>query len=185
LRLFRQADESASTISERVIIGVDRALVAREFGYGPLVTEEIQHALKLARAFDWEMAAGDTRYALLAIAQVAAKIATSHAREMLNRYTAIRIAIDGTSVARLEPGARAEEAYTHGLVLRAEGRLTASAERLQVAFETWASIGFEWRSARAALELAELGAGDRFRLAVRRDLIQRPQSVFAARARIA
>jgi len=107
---------------------------------------------------------GDTRYALLAIAQVAAKIATSHAREMLNRYTAIRIAIDGTSVARLEPGARAEEAYTHGLVLRAEGRLTASAERLQVAFETWASIGFEWRSARAALELAELGAGDRFRL---------------------
>jgi len=184
LRLFRQADESASTIPERVIIGVNRALVAREFGHGPSVNEEIQHALKLARTFDWEMAAGDTRYALLAIAQIAAKTATPHAREMLDRHTAIRVAIDGTSVARLEPGARAEEAYTHGLVLRAEGRLTDSAERLQVAFETWASIGFEWRSARAALELAELGAGDVFRLAIRRELLQRPESVFAARARL-
>lgn len=79
---------------------------------------------------------------------------------------------------------QAEEDYTHGLVLRAEGRLDASAERLRAAFSTWQQIGYAWRAARAALELAELGAGEVFRVAVRRELRERPQSVFATRARL-
>lgn len=184
LEHFRQADQRASTSSERIIIGVDRALVAREVGHRAMLIDEISHATKLARAFDWEVAVGDTRYALLTLAQVAAPIEVASAREMLDRHTAIRNAIDSTSLARMEPGTRAEEAYTHGLVLRAEGRLAASAERLQTAFETWDAIGFEWRAALAALELTELDAGDVFRLAVRRDLHQRPNSIFATRARL-
>ena len=89
-----------------------------------------------------------------------------------------------SSIARMEPGTRAEEAYSHGLVLRAEGRIAASAERLQAAFETWRAIGFEWRAARAALELTELDAGDVFRLALRKELQQRPNSIFSVRARL-
>lgn len=184
LEHFRRADLRASTSSERIIIGVDRAVVAREAGHRAMLIEEIHHATKLARAFDWEVAVGDTRSALLTLAQVAAPIEVASAREMLDRHTAIRNAIDSTSLARMEPGTRAEEAYTNGLVLRAEGRLAASAERLQAAFETWGAIGFEWRAARAALELTELDAGDVFRLAVRRELHQRPNSVFAMRARL-
>ena len=181
---FRQADQSASTSAEQIIIGVDRALVAREAGHRAMFIEEIAYATRLARAFDWEAAAGDTRYALLTLAQVAAPIDVVSAREMLDRHTAIRNAMDPTFVARLEPGTRAEEAYANGLVLRAEGRIAASAERLQSAFETWAAIGFEWRAARAALELTELDAGDVFRLAVRRELQQRPNSIFSERARL-
>jgi tetratricopeptide (TPR) repeat protein len=184
LQHFRQADQSASTSAERIIIGVDRASVAREAGHRAMLIEEISHATNLARVFDWEGAAGDTRYALLVLAQAAAPIEVVSAREMLDRHTAIRNAIDSTSLARMEPGTRAEEAYTHGIVLRAEGRLAASAERLQAAFETWGAIGFEWRAARAALELTELEAGDIFRLAVRRELHQRPDSIFATRARL-
>ncbi|GAC1501600.1 MAG: hypothetical protein NVS1B2_26800 [Vulcanimicrobiaceae bacterium] len=56
-------------------------------------------------------------------------------------------------------------------------------ERLQTAFETWNAIGYKWRAGRAALELAELGAGDAFKLAVRRELTRRPESLFAERAR--
>jgi len=37
---------------------------------------------------------------------------------------------------------------------------------------------------RAALELAELNAGDVFRLAVRRELKRRPDSLFSSRARL-
>ena len=184
LEHFRQADQSASTSAERIIIGVDRALVAREAGHRAMLLEEISHATRLARAFNWEMAAGDTRYALLALAQVAAPIDTVSAREMLDRHTTIRNAIDSTSIARMEPGTRAEEAYSHGLVLRAEGRIAASAERLQAAFETLRAIGFEWRAARAALELTELDAGDVFRLALRKELQQRPNSIFSVRARL-
>jgi len=184
LRLFRRAETAASTAPERIIVGVDRVLLAREFGHRALVVEEIEHALNLAHGYDWENAAGDSRDALLFLAQAAAAIAPVGARAMIDRYSAIRKSMDITFTARLEPRARAEEAYTQGLVLRAEGRLTASAERLQAAFETWESIGYEWRAARAALELAELDAGDVFRLAVRRELIQRPDSVFSGRARL-
>jgi len=184
LEHFRQADESASASPERIIIAVDRALVARDAGHRAMLIEEISHATKLARAFDWESSAGDTRYALLTLAQVAAPIEVVNAREMLDRHSLIRNAIDSTYLARMEPGTRAEEAYTHGLVLRAEGRLAASAERFQAAFETWGAIGFEWRAARAALELTELEAGDVFRLAVRRELHQRPNSIFSTRARL-
>jgi len=184
LRFFRRAEAVATTDPERILVGVDRALFAREFGHKPMACEEVEHALNLADAFDWEHAAGDYRVALLTLAQVAAPVATLRARQTLDRHTAIRNAMEAGYAARLEPRARAEEAYTHGLVLRAEGRLTASAERLQCAFETWASIGYEWRAARAALELTELNAGDVFRLAVRRELFQRPNSVFSERARL-
>ncbi len=184
LRLFRRAEKAASTSPERVIIGVDRALLARAFGHRAMVIEEIEHALDEAHGFDWETAAGDSRDALLVLAQAAAPMAPSRARETLDRYTAIRNSMDSTFAARVEPRARAEEAYTHGLVLRAEGRLAASEERLKAAFETWESIGYEWRAGRAALELTELNAGEVFRLAVRRELFRRPDSVFSARARL-
>lgn len=183
LRSFRAAASAATTIPEQITIGVDRALVAREFGHHPLVAEEIDHALGLVRTFDWERAAGDTREALLFVAQAAAALAPSEARAALDRHTAIRNAMDGSFAARAEPRARAEEAYTHGVVLRAEGRLKASMERLTFAFETWAKLGFAWRAGRAALELVELDAGDAFRTAVRRELVLRPDSIFANRAR--
>ncbi len=184
LRHFRRAEFVASTTPERILVGVDRALIAREFGHRPLVLEELEHALNAASTFNWEEAAGDSRDALLVLAQAAAATAPVAAREMLDKYLAIRNAMDITFAARIEPRARAEEAYTHGLVLRAEGRIAASAERLQVAFETWENIGYEWRAARAALELAELDAGEVFRLAVRQELFRRPDSIFSGRARL-
>ncbi len=184
LRSFRSAERASSSIPEHVTISVDRALVAREFGHLAMVGEETEHALEMAASYNWNEAPDDTREALLSLAQIAAAIAPGRARAMFDRYTGIRNAMDGTFAARLEPRTRAEEAYTHGLVLRAEGRRDASIERLQTAFETWRGIGYEWRAARAALELAELEAGDVFRLAVHRELRQRPDSVFSTRARL-
>lgn len=183
LRLFRSAAEAASTVPERVLIAVDRALLARESGSRAFALEEVEHALKLSDGFDWNGAAGDYRTALLSLAQVSAPIAPARAREALDRYTRIRSAMDASFAARLEERVRAEEAYTAGIVLRAEGRLSASAERLTFAFSTWERIGYEWRAGRAALELAELNAGDVFRLAVARELSRRPESYFADRAR--
>lgn len=184
LRLFRHASFTATSIPEHVLVSVDRALLAREFGHRSMVVEEVEYAVKIASDFDWEKAAGDHRVALLTLAQVAASVAPADARAMLDRHIAIRNSIDTTFAARIEPRARAEEAYTQGLVLRAESRITASMERLEVAFETWKNIGYEWRAARAALELAELEAGEVFQLAVRRELFQRPDSIFSSRARL-
>ncbi|GAC1565027.1 MAG: hypothetical protein NVS3B17_21670 [Vulcanimicrobiaceae bacterium] len=148
-----------------------------------MVVDESEFAFDLAETYDWENAPGDTRDALLALAQVMATLSPRKARLVMNRYTAIKRTMEARFVARIEPRMKAEENYTHGVVLRAEGRIGASMERLQSAFETWNTIGYKWRAGRAALELAELGAGDAFKLAVRRELTRRPESLFAERAR--
>ena len=148
-----------------------------------MAVEEIEHALDLGGPYDWNRAQGDMRTALLDLAQAAAPVAVVRARDMLDRFGAIRRAMDPAFASRIEARARAEEDYTHGVVLRAEGRLDASRRRLESAFSTWNEIGYEWRAGRAALELAELGSGEVFRLAVRRELSRRPDSYFADRAR--
>ncbi len=185
LRRFRAAAVTASTPPEEILVAVDRALLARELGHRAMAMEELEHALKLFDGYNWEQAAGDTRLILLPLAQIAASIAPVRAREVLDRHCKLRNAMEAAYAARIEDRVRAEDAYSHGIVLRSEGREAASTERLQFAFATWESIGYEWRAARAALELAELGAGDVFRLAVARELRRRPESLFAARARLA
>jgi hypothetical protein len=119
---------------------------------------------------------------LLKLAEVAAPIAPSRARDALDRYGAIARAMDPTFASRREPRVRAEEDFAHGIVLRAEGRIDESRRRLESAFATWTAIGYEWRAGYAALELAESGGGDVFRLAVRRELAARPNSYYASRA---
>jgi tetratricopeptide (TPR) repeat protein len=183
LRQFRFAANRASTDPERILALVSRVIVARELGQSSLVLEEIDYALGLADAYDWNDAPGDSRFTLLALAQAAAPIMPARARATLDRYVNIRKSMDHRFAARVEPRVRAEEAYTHGLVLRSEDRLFESQERLRVAFTLWREVGYEWRAARAAVELAELQAGDAFRSAVARELKRRPDSVFAPRAR--
>lgn len=180
---LRSASAAATSVPERLWLSVDRALLAREAGYTAMASEEVRYGLTLIDRFEWQNAAGDLRVVLPLLAQVVAPISAAAARRVLDRYSAIGKAIDVRSAARSEERFRAEVDFSHGLVLRAEGRLDESAMRLKSAFETWTTIGHEWRAALAALELAELGAGDVFRLAVRRELSRRPTSFFASRAR--
>jgi len=180
---LRSASAAATSIPERLLLCVDRALLAREAGYDAMAKEEIRYALSLVDRFEWEHAPGDLRVALPLLAQVVAPVSAAAARRVLNRYSAIGDAIDVRSTARSEARFRAEVEFSHGVVLRAEGRLDESSTRLCAAFQTWTAIGHEWRAAIAAIELAELRAGDVFRLAVRRELSRRPTSFFASRAR--
>jgi len=183
LRRFRTAASAASTTPEDILVSVNRAIVAREAGHRALLVEEVERALNIADYYNWETAPDDYQLYLLPLAQVAAAIAPARARNLLTKHSTIRNAMPATFAARNELRVRAEEAYSHGIVLRVEGREAASIERLRFAFETWDAIGYEWRAACAALELAELRAGDVFRLAVARDLRRRPDSLFSARAR--
>lgn len=182
LRIFREAAFSATSPAEQVLLAVNRALIARSFGHQPMAFEEVEYAARVAFGFDWNTASGDLRDALLGLAQIAASIDANVARKALDRYDAISVGMDLNFAARLEDRVRAEEAYTRGVVLRAEGQIAASIERLIVAFSLWHKIGFEWRAARAALELAELDAGEPFLEFVREDLKVRPISIFARRA---
>ncbi len=184
LRLFRRVSGVTTTVPQQIVLGVGRAIHASGLGQSAIAAEEIEHGLTLSETFDWENAAGDSRVFLLELARAAAAISPARARRVLQRYSAIRAAMPTACVSRLEARIHAEEAYAYGIVLRAEGRLHASTERLQKAFHTWGSIGCAWRAACVAVELAELNAGDVFRLAIRRELRVRPDSFFAQRARL-
>jgi len=61
LRLVRRAETVASTAPERVLVGVDRALIARETGHKDQASEEVENALTSADKFRWSEAAGDYR----------------------------------------------------------------------------------------------------------------------------
>ena len=184
LRNLRAAAKHVTSGAEGVILSVDRAVFAREHGHMPMVVDELEHAADLARGVNWNDAAGDTRDALLSLAQAAAPMSSRLAREMLDRYTNISKAMNPNYASRIEPRTRAQENFTHGLVLRSEGRDHASMERLTDAFQIWHAIGYEWRASRAAVELAEMNAGEKYKLVVRREISQRPTSIFAARARL-
>ena len=184
LRNLRAAEKHITSGAEGVILSVDRAVFAREHGHIPMVVDELEHAADLARGVNWNDAAGDTRDALLSLAQAAAPMSSRMAREMLDRYTNISKAMNPNYASRIEPRTRAQENFTHGLVLRSEGRDHASMERLTDAFQIWHAIGYEWRASRAAVELAEMNAGEKYKLVVRREISQRPTSIFAARARL-
>jgi hypothetical protein len=184
LRNLRAAEKHITTGAEGVIICVDRAVFAREHGHMPMVIDELERATELARGVNWNDAAGDTRHALLSLAQAAAPMSPTLAREMLDRYTNISKAMNPNYASRIEPRTRAQENFTHGLVLRSEGRDHASMERFTDAFQIWNTIGYEWRASRAAVELAEMNAGEKYKLVVRREISQRPESIFAARARL-
>ena len=184
LRNLRAAEKHITSGAEGVILSVDRAVFAREHGHMPMVVDELEHAADLARGVNWNDAAGDTRDALLSLAQAAAPMSSRLAREMLDRYTNISKAMNPNYASRIEPRTRAQENFTHGLVLRSEGRDHASMERLTDAFQIWHAIGYEWRASRAAVELAEMNAGEKYKLVVRREISQRPTSIFAARARL-
>ena len=184
LRWFRIATETASCSPERIKTAVGRALIARELGPTAMLSEELDFANGLADSFDWNNTVDDLRSVLLDLAQIASTVTPARARGYLDRYTTIRRGMDMTVAARLEDRVRAEESHTHGLVLRAEGRLAESTDRLTTAFWTWEQINYQWRAGGAALELAELNVGDVFRLAVRRELKRRPDSLFSSRARL-
>ena len=184
LRRFRRMADTAASTPQRIDCSVIRAINARLIGHATMAAEEVEHALMLAYEVDWTTAPGDDRLTLLVLAQTAAVHTPVEARAMLDRYAKIRSSMPAVYASRLETRVRAEEAFTHGVVLRAEGQINASAARLEMAFTIWNEIGFEWRAARAAVELAELDAGDVFRLAVRRELRARPDSIFAERARL-
>jgi hypothetical protein len=79
--------------------------------------------------------------------------------------------------------ARLDETTADATICRAEGNLTRATLLFQQAFELWKELGYNWRAALAAIELAELGAGDEYAEFALAEAARHPNSWFAQRAR--
>jgi len=180
-RQFRVAADVASTLPDRVLASVSRAHLAHELGHEPVAIEELEHALVLSKKFDWDDANVEKRFALLHLAEAAAAIAPDEARTALEHYRKIRTKLATISLAHVEPWVAATEDFTEGLVARADGNRLKAIDSLLKAHERWSEVLIDWRAAGAAIELAELGAGERFMREARREAVRRPASWLARR----
>jgi len=180
-RQFRIAADVASTLPDRVLASVSRAHLAHELGHEPVAVEELEHALALSKSFDWDETSDEKRVVLLHLAEAAAGIAPEEARTALERYRKIRTKLATLSLTRIEPWIAAGEDFTEGLLARAEGNRLKAIDSLLKAHERWSEVLIDWRAAGAAIELAELGAGERFVREARREAVRRPASWLARR----
>jgi tetratricopeptide (TPR) repeat protein len=180
-RQFRIAADVASTLPDRVLASVSRAHLAHELGHEPVAIEELEHALALSKSFEWDEA-NEQRVVLLHLAEAAAPLAPDEARVALERYRQIRTKLATLSLTHVEPWIAAAEDFTEGLLARAEGNRLKAIDSLLRAHERWSDVLIDWRAAGAAIELAELGAGERFVREARREAVRRPASWLARRA---
>lgn len=178
-RWFREAGSAASTPIAAMDVAVDRARLACELRADAISVEEVEHASKVARMIDWSNAV-ERKEALVNLALAAAACATADARWALETYRkgGVRLWYLGARDARIH----AALALADGRVALAEGRDAAAIHHLTLSFETARDIGFRWRAHQAAIELAELNAGEAFATFARTESAKRPQSWLARRS---
>ncbi len=181
-RYFRRAVAAATNDAERIISTAYRASLAFDLDQRLVGLEELEHAMEMARDVDWDACNGDRRTALLDLAETLAPIDVCAAREWLNTYRKSRSRADILSFAAVDPFVTSHERFTEGCVARYEGRTDVAIASMTDAFTRWNEAGFAWRAGRAAIELAELGAGELYVASARREAARRPLSWFARRA---
>ncbi len=180
-REFRRAADLAPSPAHQILASVDRAFLGRELGETHSAREELEYAATLAARVDWN-ASGEERIALVLLAQELAAFAPERARQMLDRYARIKVKMSPLAVNNFDRRPRAHELFAEASVLKGCGANAAAIDKFADAFEIWEELGYCWLAAKAALELAALGAGESYAAYGAREARRRPNSWLARRA---
>lgn len=183
LRDLRMASEYAPTSVLRLAATLDRALLARELHQTIMAREELDYAERLSNQIDWPNILGEARHVLLSLAEVLADRSATKGRRALDRYRGIKTKLSPNLLGTADRRWQADEAFSEAVVLRAEGQDDRAIVFFAKAFEIWDAVGYPWRAARAALEIAEVSNDSRFAEYARREAERRPNSWLAHRVR--
>ena len=181
-RFLRRSADCAPSLALRVMSVVDRSFLARELGELVTATEDLEYAARLTKSIDWETCSGPERAALFALARSIAPRDPKEARRLYDRYSALK-----SPVSPLEMPAsgnrrhRANECSAHAAVLVAEGHRERAISLLQEGFRIWSEVGYAWRAATVAADLAELTGEARFFEVAAREAAKHPHSWLARR----
>jgi DNA-binding CsgD family transcriptional regulator len=139
-----------------VLIDADRAMIARYAGEKNTAERFLRDARYAASHADWKQN-GESRTALLVLAQILAQEQPEAAWQYVEEYTKIRSSISpilafGNRDLRLE----ALEQYTAGVVYRFSGKRDLARKSLKRALSIWRDAGYYWRAALAAFHLGEI-----------------------------
>jgi tetratricopeptide (TPR) repeat protein len=181
-RFFRRSADCAPSLALRVTSVVDRSFLARELGELVTATEDLEYAARLTKSIDWETCSGPERAALFTLAHRIAPCDPKEARRLYDRYLALK-----SPVSPLEMPAsgnrrhRANECAAHAAVLVAEGHRERAISLLRESFQIWSEVGYVWRAATVAVDLAELTGETRFFEVAAREAAKQPHSWLARR----
>ncbi len=139
-----------------VLLHTDRATIALFAGEDKTYHDHLQMARMAADSFDWKDE-GESRTALLVLAQLVAPKMPEVGWSYVERYTEIKTAVTpilsfGSGDQRLH----ALEQYTAGVVYRYNGKRDEAIDAFKEALRIWRPAKYHWRSALAAFHLGEI-----------------------------
>jgi hypothetical protein len=181
-RNLRRSANCAPTMPLRINAILDRSFLARELGEVLTAGEELEHAVRLAKQVDWETVASSERGVLYALARQLATNDAKQARVLWDRYASLRSSVSTLSlVARGDRRQRADECSAHAAVLIAEGQRGRAISLLLESLDIWSTVGYAWRAAAVAADLAELTGESHYFDIAGREAAKQPNSWLARR----
>ncbi len=185
-RNLRRSASCAPSIPLQISATLGRAFLARELGEVFTAGEDLEHALRLTKQFDWSKSVGSERDALFELARQLAPHDAKQARSLWDRYVSLK---PGTSSLMLsgqgDRRQRADECSAHAAVLLAEGQRRRAISLLLESFDIWTEVGYAWRAAAIAADLALLTGENRYCDIAAREASKQPNSWLSKRLAVA
>lgn len=175
---FQKGAHYTQSDANRLLLVSDEAFVSRQLPSAQVLRGKLIGMCALADTIDWD-SMGTERYALHAFAQELAFVNPSRAAAYIRRYNEVGPKTDPIHVS--DRRAQAEAQYSAGIVALANNRSDHARDALGQAFEIWRDVGFRWRAAMAAIELAEATGIAGFASYAARETQQYPRSWLARR----
>jgi DNA-binding CsgD family transcriptional regulator len=130
----------------------DQAYLARMAREDSSSNALLRHAISCAKEIEW-ISPGEERVAILNLVELAADRDVEDAKRLLEIYDGIAVGLAPHLALARDQRLRAMEAYARGTLLAASGSRAGAVELLQSSYSIFASIGYAWRAAAAALRL--------------------------------
>lgn len=130
----------------------DQAYLARMAGENASGDALLRHAVACAQETDWT-SPGEERVAILNLVELTADRDLPAANRLMEIYDGIPVTLSPRLALARDNRMRAMEDYARGCIFAASGQRHAAIELLASAHSTYASIGYGWRAAAAALRL--------------------------------
>lgn len=152
-RYLKRSLAAAPSEAWKAMAYADRAYLARCIGETRWARQELLEAEELGAAVDWESLRGEEAIALLLIAEMFAPDDPGRAAYYVARFDELGEVRNRLLHFRNDDRSRNLADYSRGVVEVALGNTKRGAKLLASTEQFFAEIGYEWRAARAALDL--------------------------------
>ena len=155
-RYLKRASRVAPSEAWQVMALCDRTHLAQSLGERRFTEQELDEVSEIAERVEWRAIAGEERVALLLLAVLHAPTDGALALSYIARFQETGRRFDGLLSANEDRRVKALADYSLGFVYARLNYRDDALLFLKDAWETFDAIGYDWRAARCAKEIASL-----------------------------